>query len=65
MSTSTLTRRRSPAEPGRSRRRGRQDTRIAMLFIAPALLGFLVFLAWPTVRGIWLSFTSFNLLTPS
>jgi len=34
------------------------------VFIAPALIGFLVFLLWPTLRGIWLSFTDFNLLTP-
>ncbi|WP_254787561.1 carbohydrate ABC transporter permease [Curtobacterium sp. UNCCL20] len=34
------------------------------MFIAPAAIGFAVFLAWPTVRGIYLSFTSYNLLTP-
>ena len=46
--------------------RGRRpdDTRIALLFILPALLGFLVFMVWPTLRGIYLSFTKFNLLTP-
>jgi multiple sugar transport system permease protein len=42
----------------------RDDTRLALLFIAPALLGFLVFMVWPTLRGIYLSFTRFNLLTP-
>ena len=35
-----------------------------MLFILPALIGFLVFMVWPTLRGIYLSFTKFNLLTP-
>lgn len=44
--------------------RRRDDTRLAMAFIAPALLGFLVFMVWPTLRGIYLSFTKFNLLTP-
>jgi multiple sugar transport system permease protein len=44
--------------------KARDDTRLALLFIAPALVGFLVFLVWPTVRGIYLSFTKFNLLTP-
>lgn len=34
----------------------------ALLFIAPALLGFLVFFAWPAIRGLYLSFTDFNLL---
>ncbi|MFD5341127.1 carbohydrate ABC transporter permease [Streptomyces hawaiiensis] len=43
----------------------RGDGRLAALFIAPALLGFLVFLLWPTLRGIYLSFTRFNLLTPA
>jgi multiple sugar transport system permease protein len=46
-------------------RRGRRDdSRLALLFIAPALVGFLLFYIWPTVRGIYLSFTKFNLLTP-
>ena len=44
--------------------RRRDDTRLALAFIAPALIGFVVFLVWPTLRGIYLSFTEFNLLTP-
>jgi len=47
-----------------TRQRKRDDTRLAILFILPALLGFLIFMVWPTVRGIYLSFTKFNLLTP-
>jgi multiple sugar transport system permease protein len=64
MAISTTTRperTRHTAEPIRKRR---DDTRLAMLFILPALIGFLVFMVWPTLRGIYLSFTSFNLLTP-
>ncbi|MBF4627286.1 sugar ABC transporter permease [Curtobacterium flaccumfaciens] len=45
------------------RRRPRNDLWLALVFIAPAAVGFAVFLAWPTVRGIYLSFTSYNLLT--
>ena len=41
----------------------KDDTRLAILFILPALIGFLAFMVWPTVRGIYLSFTKFNLLT--
>ncbi|MEU8991286.1 sugar ABC transporter permease [Streptomyces sp. NPDC048558] len=41
------------------------DGRLAAVFIAPAMLGFLAFLLWPTLRGIYLSFTRFNLLTPA
>ncbi|WP_030607135.1 carbohydrate ABC transporter permease [Streptomyces sclerotialus] len=44
---------------------GRGDGALAALFVAPAMLGFLVFLLWPTLRGIWLSFTRYNLLTPA
>ena len=44
---------------------GRGDGALAALFIAPAMLGFLGFLLWPTLRGIWLSFTRYNLLTPA
>ncbi|WP_328939511.1 sugar ABC transporter permease [Streptomyces tauricus] len=53
---------------GRKRERdggSRGDGALAALFIAPAMLGFLVFLLWPTLRGIYLSFTRFNLLTPA
>ncbi|WP_127508277.1 carbohydrate ABC transporter permease [Actinoplanes solisilvae] len=46
------------------KKKRKDDTRLAILFIAPALAGFLVFMIWPTLRGIYLSFTSFNLLTP-
>ena len=44
--------------------RTRDDTCLAVLFILPSLIGFLVFMVWPTLRGIYLSFTKFNLLTP-
>lgn len=43
----------------------RGDGALAAVFVAPAMLGFLVFLLWPTLRGIYLSFTRFNLLTPA
>ncbi|MER8002507.1 sugar ABC transporter permease [Streptomyces sp. NPDC095613] len=46
-------------------RDGRGDGVLAAVFIAPAMLGFLVFLLWPTLRGIQLSFTRYNLLTPA
>ncbi len=48
---------------GHRAREGQGDGPLAALFIAPAMLGFLVFLLWPTLRGIYLSFTRFNLLT--
>jgi multiple sugar transport system permease protein len=54
---------RTGTETTRSPRR-RDDTRLAIMFILPALIGFLIFMVWPTLRGIYLSFTKFNLLTP-
>ena len=64
MAISTPTRRAGArrAEPKAAKKH--DDTRLAILFIAPALIGFLVFMVWPTLRGIYLSFTKFNLLTP-
>lgn len=52
-----------PVTAGRKRRR-RDDSGMAFWFILPATIGLLVFMIWPTLRGIYLSFTSFNLLTP-
>ncbi|MFE1029419.1 carbohydrate ABC transporter permease [Streptomyces sp. NPDC058818] len=51
--------------PSGRRAENRGDGRLAAVFVAPALLGYTVFLLWPTLRGIWLSFTRFNLLTPA
>jgi multiple sugar transport system permease protein len=41
----------------------RRDTVVAWLFLLPSLVGFAVFYAWPTLRGFYLSFTDFNLLS--
>ncbi|WP_457946398.1 carbohydrate ABC transporter permease [Pseudarthrobacter sp. alpha12b] len=61
----TLTRNASPAEHQVIRplkRRGRSDLKIALFFIAPAMIGFIVFYLVPTLRGIYLSFTEYNIL---
>ncbi|NEA31117.1 sugar ABC transporter permease [Streptomyces sp. SID13031] len=34
-----------------------------MIFLAPATLGFAVFYVWPTLRGAYLSFTEYSLLS--
>jgi multiple sugar transport system permease protein len=68
MSTADISRTDATARPvaraQTRRQRARSDAGLAWLFIAPALIGFLIFFIWPTLRGIYLSFTSFNLLTP-
>ena len=46
--------------PGRGRRLG--DLRIALLFILPAMIGFVFFYVVPTIRGVYLSFTEYNIL---
>lgn len=33
----------------------------AMIFIAPAAVGYLLFLVYPAIRGIWLSFTDYSI----
>lgn len=48
-----------------ARKRSWGDLKLALIMILPALIGFLLFMLWPTINGIWLSFTDFNLLTPA
>lgn len=50
--------RQRPAKP----RRRRDDRRVALLFISPVLVGFAIFYLYPTVRGLWWSFTDYSLL---
>jgi ABC-type sugar transport system permease subunit len=64
-----MTAAKSTAAPSRSRQVGRNpahrgDWRVALILILPAALGFLTFALYPLVRGIYLSFTDFHILTP-
>lgn len=59
-----MTTRSTPARPGASHRTW-GDLNLALAMILPALIGFLLFMLWPTINGIWLSFTDYNLLTPA
>ncbi|WP_433018474.1 carbohydrate ABC transporter permease [Kribbella sp. CA-294648] len=52
----------APSGVARKRRRY-GDLKVAMIFLAPATLGFVVFYIWPTVRGAYLSFTEYSLLS--
>jgi multiple sugar transport system permease protein len=45
-----------------ARRRWAGDLRVALIFLAPALLGFVIFYLVPAVRAFYLSFTDWNLL---
>ncbi|MFJ3406022.1 carbohydrate ABC transporter permease [Promicromonospora sp. NPDC090134] len=74
MAISTTTPARERTAAGRARTTGpvrrtsspahRGDARLAWVLIAPAVIGFLAFAAYPTLRGIYLSFTDFRVLTP-
>ncbi|MEW1776326.1 sugar ABC transporter permease [Streptomyces sp. NPDC086777] len=60
---------RTPRRPGRSTptrsaAARRRDLPVALLLIIPSVVGFAVFYAYPTLRGIYLSFTDFHVLTP-
>lgn len=50
--------------PGPRRRRNMRDLPLAIAFILPATIGFGVFLVWPALRGIWLSFTDYSVFQP-
>ena len=53
------------AESGRRGRFRTRETVIALLFILPSLVGFTVFYAIPAVRGVLISFSDWDLLTPA
>ncbi|MBO3663172.1 carbohydrate ABC transporter permease [Microbacterium stercoris] len=49
----------TPSPPARHRR---TDLRVALVFIAPALIGLIAFSIIPTFRGLYLSFTEYSVL---
>jgi len=57
----------APVATARRRRRTRPGVRLLagaiLLLIAPAVIGFAVFFAYPTVQGIYYSFTDFHVLS--
>ncbi|MBF6949147.1 sugar ABC transporter permease, partial [Acinetobacter baumannii] len=50
------------ATQGAGRGPRRSDLGVALLFILPALFGFVVFYLYPTFRGIYFSLTRYNVL---
>jgi multiple sugar transport system permease protein len=45
-------------------RGARRETLAGLLFVLPACVGFAAFYLWPTIRGIYYSFTEYSVLTP-
>src|SRR6478736_3798302 len=66
MATTTVTRP-VAARPKARRRtlRFNGEARTAFLFLLPSFVGFVVFYAYPALRGVYLSFTDFDLLKNS
>ena len=62
MSVQTVDARRSASKEPRRKARPHNDLKPALLFIAPAAVGFAVFYLWPTLRGLYLSLTEYSLL---
>ena len=46
------------------RSKKKSDLLVALPFMAPALLGLVVFVLWPGLRGVYLSFTEYNIFRP-
>ncbi|MGI5155093.1 carbohydrate ABC transporter permease [Microbispora sp. CA-102843] len=61
MTTATLTK--TETVGGAPPRRRRGDGRVALVFLAPVLIGFAAFYVYPAVRGAWYSLTDWNLLS--
>ncbi|MPV87953.1 carbohydrate ABC transporter permease [Georgenia ruanii] len=65
MATVARTRRRNPLarreRPPRTASQ-RRDTRAALVFISPWIVGFLVFTAWPLLYSAYLSFTDYDVI---
>lgn len=55
-----------PKKPPVVKKKARRDSQLgaAIFFLIPASIGFIVFFAWPALRGLYLSFTDYNLLRP-
>jgi multiple sugar transport system permease protein len=44
--------------------RQRRNLLIGLMFVAPAIIGFLIFTLWPVVQSLYYSFTDYNILQP-
>jgi multiple sugar transport system permease protein len=53
---------RPPRRGRRSSPQRRSDTRAALLFISPWIIGFLVFTLWPVLYSAYLSFTDYDVI---
>jgi multiple sugar transport system permease protein len=52
------------ANPVVAKRKRKNDFLISLPFMGPALVGLVVFVLWPGIRGVYLSFTEYNIFRP-
>jgi multiple sugar transport system permease protein len=52
------------ANPVVAKRKRKSDFLTALPFMGPALIGLVVFVLWPGLRGVYLSFTEYNIFRP-
>lgn len=57
-------RERARSAPTRPRRRWSRESIVALCFVAPAALGFIVFTLVPAIRGFYYSFTDYDVFQP-
>lgn len=63
MATSTVSPNAAHTKPPLLKRLANQETFIAWMFLLPSLIGFIVFYAIPAVRGLYISFTDWDMLS--
>ena len=54
----------APLTPAARARRFWRKNGAGLLFISPWLIGFSMFMAWPFLRSVYLSFTSYDIVSP-
>ncbi|MCA9948785.1 MAG: sugar ABC transporter permease [Anaerolineales bacterium] len=63
METETVPRIKTQTEQSRLKKWSQKESVIAWMFLLPSLIGFIVFYAVPAVRGIYISFTDWDMLS--
>jgi multiple sugar transport system permease protein len=63
--TATLTRGKPSFKPAFKQRHSAEggQGRYALMFLLPTVIGFAAFYIYPSIRGVWLSVTDWNLLS--
>src|SRR5436305_15263704 len=61
---SQIVEQRAPPAAMRKRRGLNEESRAGLVFVAPFLIGFVIFTAGPLIYSLYLSFTSYDVLSP-